>query len=1361
MVSEKIRLNLEDIERLLLGEDPEEGIRYIDVNYFSNEVKLFIRKKEDKDITVKADTFKPFVWFKGFDFEKDFCWNYFAVHINDYNEDTQSILHEGEVLHLSDKLEVVGESPDMTEVFVRQFIEDITDRKKLCYKKMQEYNISITETVTQVDKKIDRLENGFKYLVHINPPKDNVNYTNPTLAYTRKGSIKKIQGSFANLIDFFHEGGLDMWKKSGVFLDSFKFKSFWATSTQYQKLLFFLGFPFKSSLFTLIDLTNANESLIHLLESEEDDSFTEVNYEGLCDFVFKVFNEKVRPSKVFEFFEKKIKTSGIDFIKTYIKDLSENIKLKLDTFKLTELIDNDFSFESKKGFQDLFNLYIEEGVDVFVGEERHFFNVSPLEQYMIQKEKRLFKGFEEYTDLRIMTMDIETKAQIEYSHRNDAALFPHMGRIFKIGIMCNNGFETVLNADNNKEERIIIEEFFKIVMENQPDVFLTYNGEHFDFPFILKRYEMLSNFRDEEETFTKIRDIFKEYYSKFDVYINSKQTFSRRMGNLKVGGSSERYMQTSILGMNLCDTMFAVKRAAAINKSIPNFKLKDNVKHANLAKKNRVYVDGGKIGEVENSTSDFYLNEENGDWFKYHKEIVFEQSPYNFSKIKKRGQSTFMYSNENTLYVWDEKLDGDFMTNCNNTIKFNEDLEVFSKDLYEKFKNYVVVCFQLEKFAGSWLKTVNPTKFETLKAFLKEFRNNLTNKENFFPEKDFKKYKLTKGSEIIKQYLIDDLWETVKLDEHYSQATFLISKWLPTSYQRAATMGGASVWKLLLATYSYKYNLGIPEFDEPREFSGGLVSMLSCGYHGKSFKADFSSLYPAEFYEHVKTPSIDLFGVFKLFMYFGWSTRIKYKGLMNEYKEKGDLVLSKKFEVRQLPIKILINSFYGMMGAAGVTPFADLIVANGITCNGRQHLRHLIEWFTERGFSATIAHTDGVFFSIGAADLNYKYIGTGANWLVSKGKEYIGIAAHVAEYNDTFMKGIMGLDIDEIVESVINFSKGNYMYLKNVKDKKTGDIVEKIEIVGGAVIKKTQSEYIAQFVEIETLKMLKNQPLEFVNAYWDYIEKISNKKLSARLIASKAKIKKTKEEYLEHIKGVNKNGRPLNRQVHMEMLINNGLDFELGETVYYINSGKSLKDKDSSSVNTTFATHELSTTDLSTIDNVFKSNDRKQIKKLLNYLYENGQLTVNSKLLDGDLTAIISDIDKWKDVKYKVKNLKRGVFVDFIRTEYHINCSLVDIYNDENFVDYNSELYIHKFNSAVHPLFVCFKPEIRSKLMITKPDDKPFILQSDLELINSIPFEGHETNQTSYEDTMRLSPEEIEYWDTVGLDPKDFMLQRK
>lgn len=279
---------------------------------------------------------------------------------------------------------------------------------------------------------------------------------------------------------------------------------------------------------------------------------------------------------------------------------------------------------------------------------------------------------------------------------------------------------------------------------------------------------------------------------------------------------------------------------------------------------------------------------------------------------------------------------------------------------------------------GSWLKNVDIEKFELLRGNLKILRESLHNINKFYPDIEVDKYKVTEGKEIIKKYLIDDLYETQKLGEFYSQATFLISKWLPTSYQRAATIGGASVWKLLLSMYSYKFGLAIPEFDEPRDFSGGLVSMLSCGYHGKSFKADFSSLYPAAFYVHTKTPEIDLYGVYKLFMYFGWSTRIKYKKLMNEAKERGEMELAKSYDVKQLPIKILINSFYGMMGAAAVTPFADILIANGITCNGRQHLRFMIKWFKQRGFFATIAHTDGVFFAItDEVNLEYSYVGKG------------------------------------------------------------------------------------------------------------------------------------------------------------------------------------------------------------------------------------------------------------------------------------------------------------------------------------------------------------------------------------------------
>jgi len=1357
------RLKIEDIESLLHGFDPEEGIRYIDSNNFSNEVKIFVRKQNDEDVTIKKDTFRPFMWFKGFDFDRDFLWEYFAVHHTDYNEETNSIFYENKSQELiKDQLEIVSKSQDENEYIVRRFLSDVKDRRRLCFNKMKQYNIEITEQITHINEsdKYDRMENGFKYLVHINAPEKETNYDNPLFCYNKRGELKKINGSFNNLIDFFREGGLDIWKRSGVFLDSEKLKEFWKTSTNFQKLLFFFGFPAKPFLFSFIDANNEDNQY---LDQDILKISSEIDYEELIHLTFTIFNENVRASKIFDFYEKKIRNNDLDFLVQHADKFAKHLKLKIDDTKLMMMIQDGFSFDSKKGFANLNALFIENGIDLFVGEDRLFYKISTIEQYMIQSGKRLFKGFEEYPELKSLTMDIETKGLPEFSHRKDAALHPTMGMIFKIGMYCNNGFEKVLNATNQEEELQIIEEFFKLTMELNPDLFLTYNGEGFDFPFIVKRYEILKNFQDEYQTYNGIRDLLKEYYvNPEEIYISKNQMFNRRAGNLKVGGSSESYTQTSILGINMCDTMFAVKRAAAINKAIPNFKLKDNIKFAKLAKPNRVYVEGNKIGDIENSKADFYLNVNNGDWFKYHKEIVFENDTYEQSKVKRKSLHTQVYGNEDTLYLWDEEYDKMFMESCVNTLKFTpDDIDGFFNNVYSKFKDYDKLCFRKNEFVGKWLEKEDIVTYQKVYNKLKDLRSNLNNVNLFYPEKDLNEYIITTGEDIIKRYLIDDLWETNKLDEFYSQATFLISKWLPTSYQRSATMGGASVWKLLLSAYSYQYGLAVPDYDEPREFTGGLVAMLSAGYHGKSFKADFSSLYPAEFYVHVDSPKIDLYGVYKLFMYYGWSTRIKYKKLMNEHKEKGEMSLSKKYEVRQLPIKILINSFYGMMGAAGVTPFADLVVAQGITCTGRQHLRHLIKWFTKKGYIATIAHTDGVFFSINTADLEYQYIGKGINWLVTKGKEYTGIAAHVAEYNDLYMKGIMGLDIDEIVESVINFSKGNYIYLKEAKDKKTGEVTNKVEIIGGAIIKKTQSEYITQFVEKEVVKLMQNKPLDFINAYWDYIRKIEEKRIDLKLIASKAKIKKTKAEYLQHIQGTNKNGAPLNRQVHMELLINNNLDIELGDTVYYVNTGKSKDDKDSLSPTTTFATCEIGEVDMSKINNVMKTRNKTLIKNFLLGLDSKSLLTVNQKVLDGDIFAILDDIEQWKNIKTKVRNLKKGIFVDFIKVEYVINCSIVDNYQDSQGINYNTDLYINKFNSAVHPLFVCFKPEIRDRLMINSYDHKPFLLESDLELINGVPFSEQAHNQSTYEEVMTITPEEMEYWDTVNIDPEDFVIERK
>jgi DNA polymerase elongation subunit (family B) len=71
-------------------------------------------------------------------------------------------------------------------------------------------------------------------------------------------------------------------------------------------------------------------------------------------------------------------------------------------------------------------------------------------------------------------------------------------------------------------------------------------------------------------------------------------------------------------------------------------------------------------------------------------------------------------------------------------------------------------------------------------------------------------YFKTNGSKIIEDYLDDDLYETMVVDEQFNQANFLLSKLVPTTYERLSTMGTATLWKMIMCAWSYKNNLALP-----------------------------------------------------------------------------------------------------------------------------------------------------------------------------------------------------------------------------------------------------------------------------------------------------------------------------------------------------------------------------------------------------------------------------------------------------------------------------------------------------------------------------------------------------------------------
>ena len=107
--------------------------------------------------------------------------------------------------------------------------------------------------------------------------------------------------------------------------------------------------------------------------------------------------------------------------------------------------------------------------------------LPPVEQYLISREKRLFKGFDEYNDLTRFGFDLET-----------TALEPKDGRIFMIGMKTNKGFKKVIECPDADSERRGLVEFFNTIDEIKPTIIGGYNSANFDWFWIFERCKALN-----------------------------------------------------------------------------------------------------------------------------------------------------------------------------------------------------------------------------------------------------------------------------------------------------------------------------------------------------------------------------------------------------------------------------------------------------------------------------------------------------------------------------------------------------------------------------------------------------------------------------------------------------------------------------------------------------------------------------------------------------------------------------------------------------------------------------------------------------------------------------------------------------
>lgn len=356
------------------------------------------------------------------------------------------------------------------------------------------------------------------------------------------------------------------------------------------------------------------------------------------------------------------------------------------------------------------------------------------------------------------------------------------------------------------------------------------------------------------------------------------------------------------------------------------------------------------------------------------------------------------------------------------------------------------------------------------------------------------------------------------------------------------------------------------------------------------------------------------------------------------------------------------------------------------------------------------------------------YIGKGLGRNSIKGKAYTEVEADVAEFEDLYLNsayngGInkMGLGIDEFCPATINFSRKNYADLLENGDTKK---------VGNTIKSRRMSGYIEKFLDNGIDLLLKGNGQEFLESYYDYINKIYNYQIPLRDIASKGKIKKTVDEYKKDCEVITKAGSKKSRQAWYELVIKNNINVNVNDTIYYINTGTKKSESDVKRITHQYVKYNNEIVEL---DNKIKKELLKQALHL-------------------------NDISL-KD--YKSKEIKDLIQPYIVKEEDEIllNCKIIpqeiidaenDILCNEEF-EYNVIKYIEQFNSRIKPLLVCFSLDIRDKILIKSPDERQYFTNEECKLVAGFP--SKETDQDTFEALMTPERKEIEYWLSINEEP--------
>jgi DNA polymerase elongation subunit (family B) len=207
-------------------------------------------------------------------------------------------------------------------------------------------------------------------------------------------------------------------------------------------------------------------------------------------------------------------------------------------------------------------------------------------------------------------------------------------------------------------------------------------------------------------------------------------------------------------------------------------------------------------------------------------------------------------------------------------------------------------------------------------------------------------------------YALDDVIETKRLARHLSGSTFYLTQMLPMTYGSSARRGPASKIESLFVREYLRRRHSLPRSQWGSQSMGGYTDIFVTGVLSPIVYADVESLYPSIMLNYNIQPAGDTLKLFPQLLDRLTDLRLETK---QDMKDADDKEMRSELDARQSSYKVLINSFYGLLGF-GLSAFNDFEEADRVARTGQQILRQLIDEIRQRGGRVIEVDTDGVLF---------------------------------------------------------------------------------------------------------------------------------------------------------------------------------------------------------------------------------------------------------------------------------------------------------------------------------------------------------------------------------------------------------------